>query len=171
MASLLEQYGLLFHSVSYVNQRSTNLGCFTNLNQIQKGTACWNPSLPVTQPQYICLHSFPTWPNTYIPKHSRTSQSHPPLSELSGIWPVFGASGSVKLASSLGCADARVRRLRWGCCTWQGLVLHHVFHSRFSPSCGCRRKRLWLRRRVLWLPGAVMQYVWPRSWTGLYDPS
>ena len=91
----------------------------------------------------------PPGQHTHAQQHTHQPESHPPLSELSGTWPALGAS-SVKLASSLGCADARVRRLRWGCCTWQGLVLHHVFHSCFAPSCGCRRKRLWLRRS-LWL--------------------
>lgn len=107
------------------------------------------------------IHILPTLNNIHfffkfhLTKHTiartHSPTSHPPLSGLSGTWPALCASASVKPASSLGCTDARVRRLRWGCCTWQGLVLHHVFHTRLAPSCGCRRKRLWLRRRVLWL--------------------
>ena len=97
------------------------------------------------------LHIYSMWSSPLMYKDTLTTQHHPPLSGLSGTWPAVGARGSVKPAWSPGCADARVRRLWLGCCTWQGLVLHHVFHSRFAPSCGYRRKRLWLRRRVLWL--------------------
>lgn len=110
---------------------------------------------------------------SHLAKHTNVQNTHssahiqPPLSDLSGTWPGLGASCPVKLASRLGCADARVRCLRWGCCTWQGLLLHHVFHSCFTPSCGCRRKRLWLWRRVLWLElsCSVFDCVHERAYT------
>lgn len=96
---------------------------------------------------------YPSHLVTHIHTHTRRqAHAHHPLPSpikwvqyhMTGI--TVGARGSVKLAFSVHSGDARVRRLRWGCCIWQGLVLHHVFHSRFASSCGHRWKRLSLRR-------------------------